>query len=87
MIIWLTNFSPTSASECKEGVEYQEGLASGAVFGAGMTRSNGSVVIHFPKYRQYGVKTAHTRLLRSEQFPMLGALEGCSKNVFPNHVD
>jgi len=57
-------------------------------FGAGITHSNGSIVTHFPKYRQYGVRTAHTPFLRFEQFPMLGALGGCSKNsFFPNHAD
>ena len=51
-------------------------------FGAGITHSNGSAVIHFPKYRQCGVRTAHTLFLRCEQFPMLGALGGCGKNFF-----
>ena len=36
-------------------------------FGArlGITHPNGSVVTHFPKCRQYGARTAHTRFLRS----------------------
>ena len=51
-------------------------------FGAVITHSNGYGVTHSPKYRQYGVRTAHTLFLRSENFPMLGALEGCSKNFF-----
>ena len=51
-------------------------------FGAGITHTNGSTVTHFPKYRQYGVRTAHTQFSRCEQFPMLGALGGCSKTLF-----
>ena len=47
-------------------------------FGAGNIHSNGSAVTHFPKYRQYGVRTAHTRFWRCEHISALGALEGCS---------
>ena len=46
-----------------------------------------SCCLTFLAYRHFGVRKSHALILHCEQIPMLGALEGCSKNLFlPNHA-
>ena len=50
--------------------------------------SNGYAVTHFSADRHNDLENSHTRLLRCEQLPRFGALEGWSKHFFlPNHAE
>ena len=50
--------------------------------------STSSATTYFSVYPHYDLATSHTRLLRCEQLPRFGALEGCSKNlIVPNHAE